>query len=172
MIYIKIRCWRFNKSQGFLQNVYDIHKNTLLIYEIQYLISIIYYYCNVLEEDSMSNRGNIYQTRVHYEYELDDNVRVQYAHGVWGGITKHGEIELNFYLEHDKVGVKKERTVPNKDSMTPTHYITRLVHSRILLNSTTARSILEWLEEKIQTLELDEEDSISYPILECNTKEQ
>lgn len=120
----------------------------------------------------MSNMGNIYPTRVHYEYELDENVRVQYAHGVWGGITKHGEIELNFYLEHDNVGRRNERTALHKDSIMPTHYITRLVHSRILLNYATARSVLEWLEEKIQTLEIEDDEATSYPILEYSNKEQ
>ncbi|MDE7468907.1 MAG: hypothetical protein K2M30_01290 [Desulfovibrionaceae bacterium] len=120
----------------------------------------------------MSSRGNMYPTRVHYEYELDDNVRVQYAHGVWGGVTKHGEIELNFYLEHDNVGRRKEVNPQHKEALVPTHYITRLVHSRILLNYATARSVLEWLEEKVQTLELEENETYPYSILEYDNKQQ
>ena len=119
----------------------------------------------------MSSRGNIYPTRVHYEYELEENVRVQYAHGVWGGVTKHGEIELNFYLEHDNVGIKKEANIPHKDAIIPTHYITRLVHSRILLNYATARSVLEWLEEKVQTLELEDDENNPYATLEYDNKQ-
>lgn len=119
----------------------------------------------------MSSRGNIYPTRVHYEYKIEDTARVQYAHGVWGGVTKHGEIELNFYLEHDNLGIRKETHTQHKE-VVQTHYITRLVHSRILLNYATARSVLEWLEEKVETLELEEDETQSYSVLDYDSKQQ
>ncbi len=37
--------------------------------------------------------------RVRYEYEQEPETRLQYAHGVWGGINPQGEVELNFYTE-------------------------------------------------------------------------
>ena len=34
--------------------------------------------------------------------------------------------------------------------------VTRTIHSRVLLNYHTARSVLEWLEEKIEMLEMED----------------
>ena len=44
-----------------------------------------------------------FPARIRYEYEQDPAARLQYAHGVWGGINPQGEIEINFYLESDKL---------------------------------------------------------------------
>lgn len=127
------------------------------------------------KEGSM-NRGNQYPVRVHYEYEQEENVKVKYAHGVWGGITKQGEIELNFYLEHDKVfsrqNAQQNTTMQPMDSSLPVHYVTRSIHSRVLLNYHTARSILEWLEDKVTALELPEDDADSTQEYDITTMEQ
>ena len=40
-----------------------------------------------------------YPSRIRYEYEQDPETRLQYTHGVWGGINPQGEIEISFYLE-------------------------------------------------------------------------
>lgn len=39
-----------------------------------------------------------YPSRIRYEYEQDPETRLQYTHGVWGGINPQGEIEISFYL--------------------------------------------------------------------------
>ena len=44
-----------------------------------------------------------YPSRIRYEYEQDPETRLQYTHGVWGGINPQGEIEISFYLESDKM---------------------------------------------------------------------
>ena len=49
--------------------------------------------------------------RIRYEYELDPNKRLEFAHGVWGGINPQGEVELNFYTESDKLPPYSERIV-------------------------------------------------------------
>lgn len=112
------------------------------------------------------NEGNMFPARIHYEYEQEAGARLQYAHGVWGGVTKHGEIELNFYLEYDKLPFASEGKpeaiagIISSESHLVTRNVTRAIHSRILLNHQTAKAVLEWLDERVQTLELEESNGI------------
>ena len=111
-----------------------------------------------------------YPTRIRYEYEHDDGVRLEYAHGVWGGINPQGEIEMSFYIETDKMPPFSERLVAPDGSfgheVAPydenLKVITRHIRSKVVLNYHTARAVLEWLEEKVETLEMEEEGGIMY----------
>jgi hypothetical protein len=102
--------------------------------------------------------------RVRYEYEQDQSSRVRYAHGVWGGLNPQGEIELNFYTESDKIPVFSESIVLPDGSIGPEmapfdeglKVITRHIHSRIILNSNTARAVLEWLGSQVDSLEKEQ----------------
>ncbi len=112
----------------------------------------------------MSQEGK-FPNRIRYEYEQDANLRLNFAHGVWGGINPQGEIEINFYTESDKIPSFSERIIAPDGSlgheMVPfddeVRTITRHVHSRVVLNYHTARAVLEWLEDKIDTLDMDDE---------------
>lgn len=111
-----------------------------------------------------------YPTRIRYEYEYDPGVRLEYAHGVWGGINPQGEIEISFYVETDKMPPFSERLVAPDGSfgheVAPydenLKVITRHIRSRVVLNYHTARAVLEWLEEKVETLEMEEESGMMY----------
>ncbi len=106
-----------------------------------------------------------FPNRIRYEYEQDPNLRLNFAHGVWGGINPQGEIEINFYTESDKMPTFSERIIAPDGSlgheMAPfddeVRTITRHVNSRVVLNYHTARAVLEWLEDKIDTLDIDDE---------------
>ena len=108
--------------------------------------------------------------RVRYEYEQDPETRIRYAHGVWGGINPQGEVELNFYTESDKLPVFSERIVAPDGSfgheVTPYEedlkIITRRVHTKLLLNYHTAKAVMEWLEDKIETLEAEGMDPMMF----------
>lgn len=107
-------------------------------------------------------------SRIRYEYEHDPQARLNYAHGVWGGINPQGEIEINFYVESDKMPPFSERRVEPDGSfgqeMAPfdeeVRVVTRHIHSKVVLNYHTARALLEWLEEKIDTLDMEEEGGV------------
>lgn len=101
--------------------------------------------------------------RIRYEYEREPDTEVRYAHGVWGGINPHGEVELNFYTESDKLPSHSERIItpdggfghemaPFDESL---KVVVRNVHSRLLFNYHTAKAVIEWLEEKVRALEDD-----------------
>ena len=47
------------------------------------------------------NKPSDHPAKIRYKYQMDENARLQTAHGVWGGINPQGEIEMNFYHESD-----------------------------------------------------------------------
>ena len=61
-----------------------------------------------------------YPSRIRYEYEQDPETRLQYTHGVWGGINPQGEIEISFYLESDKMPPYSERIIASATKSPPT----------------------------------------------------
>lgn len=103
--------------------------------------------------------------RIRYEYEQNPETRLQYVHGVWGGINPQGEVELNFYTESDKLPPYSERIIAPDGSfgheMAPyddnIKVVTRRIHSKLIFNYHTARAVLEWLHDKVETLENEEE---------------
>jgi hypothetical protein len=110
--------------------------------------------------------------RIRYEYQKMPDSRLEYAHGIWGGINPQGEIEMNFYLESDKLpeytehivapdgSLGHEVSVPSPDD--PVKIIVRRVHSQVVFNYQTARAIFEWLEEKIELLEQEEPTAVHF----------
>lgn len=108
--------------------------------------------------------------RIRYEYELDKNSKAAYAHGVWGGINPLGEIEMNFYLESDKLpdyteslveedGHPGPENIPGDESVKT---VVRHIHSRVLISYHTARAMLDWLEDKVEAIETDGESLRQY----------
>ncbi len=111
------------------------------------------------------SQDNKLPSRIRYEYTQNQNLQLNLAHGVWGGINPQGEIEVNFYHESDKIPDFSERIIAPDGSlgheMAPfdddVRTITRHVHSRVVLNYHTARALLEWLEDKIDLLDIDDD---------------
>jgi hypothetical protein len=110
------------------------------------------------------DNDNKFPSKIRYEYQQDPDVRIHYAHGVWGGINPQGEVEVSFYLESDKMPPYSERLVapdgsfgheaiPHDDDL---RIVTRTIHSRVILNYHTARAVLEWLEDKLDMLDMEE----------------
>ncbi len=102
--------------------------------------------------------------KIRYRYSIDKDARLHTAHGVWGGINPQGEIELNFYHESDALPQSTECLVSPDGSLGPENLpegfeqrdIIRHIHSRVLLNYETARAVLEWLEDRVATLEMED----------------
>lgn len=101
--------------------------------------------------------------RIRYHYEKNPKAALNYAHGVWGGINQQGEIEMNFYLESDTMPQYSERLIepdgtygqeecPCDESV---KMVTRHIHTSVLFNYHTAKAILEWLEERIEAIEME-----------------
>jgi hypothetical protein len=102
--------------------------------------------------------------RVRYEYDEDPALRLQYAHGVWGGINPHGEVELNFYTESDKLPSFSEQFITPDGSFSHEtapydkhlKVVRRRIHTKLLLNYHTVKAMIEWLQEKSDTLESED----------------
>ncbi len=117
--------------------------------------------------------------RIRYEYQQASGLTPQYAHGVWGGINAQGEVEINFYAESDKLPPFSERLVAPDGSfgheMTPfdenLKMVNRHIFSKIIINYHTARDILEWLEDKVEALEM-EGDAAAYGFEDEKGREQ
>lgn len=106
------------------------------------------------------HREEMEPTRIRFVYKMDENARLNTAHGVWGGINPHGEIEINFYSESDGVPAFTEQIIAADGSFgheilpeEEQHTVVRNIHSRLLLNYNTARAVVEWLEERLDELE-------------------
>ncbi len=103
-------------------------------------------------------------SRIRYEYIQNPQNQPQLTHGVWGGINTQGEIVMNLYVENDKLPAYSEHIVEADGSLghelSPTddavRTITRKVHSSVVVNYYTARELLEWLEDKITALEMED----------------
>lgn len=98
--------------------------------------------------------------KIRYEYEKEDGLRLNYVHGIFGGINPQGEIELNFYSESDKFPAFSEQIIAPDGSMghevlpaEDVKHVVRHVHSKLLINYYMARAVLEWLEDKVDILE-------------------
>lgn len=104
-----------------------------------------------------------YANRICYHYATEPDVKMRIAHGVWGGVNPHGEIEMCFYDEaalppeqaEQQIGADgmpgEERPLQPNDS----RQIGRSIHTRILLNYNTARAVLDWLESRLSELETE-----------------
>lgn len=98
---------------------------------------------------------------IRYIFSTEPDVRLRVAHGIWGGINPHGEIELNFYDESDAPPASTEQTIeadgtPSQERMAKqagVREVNRQIHTRILLNYNTARAVLTWLEDRVAELE-------------------
>lgn len=109
-------------------------------------------------------------SRVIYEYEQNRDIVLQYAHGVWGGVNPQGEIEMSFYTESDKVPARSERIVAPDGSFgheilpsePENRTIVRNIHSKVLMSYHTAKALLEWLEEKVNLLEMEAEHGVPF----------
>lgn len=110
-------------------------------------------------------------TKIRYEYTQKKNAKPNYTHGVWGGINPLGEIEVNFYVESDKIPDFSERRMNEAGALGPEmapyneneRIVVRNIHSKILINYQTAKALLEWLEEKVESLE-EEEIGTVFPL--------
>lgn len=109
--------------------------------------------------------------KIRYLYETDTSAPTVYAHGVWGGVNPHGEIEMQFYTESDKLPESTECVIHADGAMGPemstededTRNVLRTIGSKVLVNYHTARALIDWLEEKVSALEMEDEGILMGP---------
>ena len=100
--------------------------------------------------------------QVKFKYVFSENYNPIYCNGAFGGISPHGEIVANFFLE--RMPIPKSMTnsvnpdgslggVVSMDPETLDETIIRHVSTGIVLSEESAKAIYDWLGNQIQELE-------------------
>lgn len=111
---------------------------------------------------TVMNESN-FPEHIRYHYTSDSDANLKVAHGVWGGVNPHGEIEICFYNESDIPPEITDQTIGADGTPGPervnqpdsARHIERRIHSRILVNYNTARALLDWLSERVSELDAE-----------------
>jgi len=99
---------------------------------------------------------------IKFKYIFNEDYNPKYANGAYGGITPKGEIAVNFYFErpglphyqsyeiNEKGKLGKETGRDPEDLQTS---MVRFVENGVILDINSAKNIVDWLNEKIVSLE-------------------
>ena len=102
------------------------------------------------------------ERQIKFKYVFAENYNPVYCNGAFGGISTHGEIVANFFLE--RMPIPNSMTnlvnpdgslggVVSVDPETLDETIIRHVSTGIVLNEESAKAIHAWLGNQIQELE-------------------
>lgn len=96
-------------------------------------------------------------------YRRESNVQPRVSHGVYGGVTPSGTIEMEFFTEasdpsgvreyvYDEAGVLLSEENPSAQDETSLKLV-RTVHTRLLMSRAAARNLMDWLSETLADLD-------------------
>jgi len=99
--------------------------------------------------------------KVRIDYIEPAELKSHYAHGVFGGISPHGELVLKFYQDGLKTPRAADITVDDKGRSIKEEQlyeetgskIERKILVEIILNPDTALSIAGWIQNKVKELQ-------------------
>ncbi|MDO4839785.1 MAG: hypothetical protein Q3990_03840 [Desulfovibrionaceae bacterium] len=98
----------------------------------------------------------------HIDLVIDENLPLNYVHGVFGTINNSGELEANLYTETEGLPTPAIGTINEEGEVASIEYpdtpegtllINRTVHTRLLLTAETAAVLARWLIERIDVAE-------------------
>ena len=93
------------------------------------------------------------------KFKYDDNYKIKFVNGAFGGLTPKGEIEINFYFEDNSLPEKYDVIVSDKGKIEnmvinePEEIFTRYVDSGVIMTLDVAKSIYDRLGENIKMAE-------------------
>ena len=99
------------------------------------------------------------QDTVDFHYVKSGDFRVVHADGVWGGATFRGYITMSFFSERHPIPRKISRevnsggTLGQEISRDSKEGVVRDVQVEVMMDLAMAKSMIPWLNEKIQILE-------------------
>ena len=86
-----------------------------------------------------------------YTYTQEEATPIRYAHGVWGGVTSHDEIEMHFYVEST---TPPTECAPDAQTGEQTQSVVeRAIHSKVLMDYSAALALHQWLTDKLEDIE-------------------
>jgi hypothetical protein len=84
--------------------------------------------------------------------------RVVHADGVWGGLTNQANISMGMYSEHveapDSVTYRLEAGKLSELSRRGKERVLRELEVEVIISASTARSLRDWLDTRLQELEM------------------
>ncbi|MDD2229369.1 MAG: hypothetical protein PHY48_08160 [Candidatus Cloacimonetes bacterium] len=95
-------------------------------------------------------------SKIEFKYIFDDDYNPVYVNGAYGGVTPCGEIVVNFYLERHALPIREIVDSSGGGVVLPegcAHNYVRVIETGVVLSLDSAKSILKWLEQKIQYAE-------------------
>jgi hypothetical protein len=99
---------------------------------------------------------------IRFAFRRADGFREYFADGVYGGVTPTGKIHMVFYTDQSSLPEEtthqilpnghlgseiKERRVQEEDT------VDRFLKAGVTISAASAKSLISWLEEKIEALE-------------------
>ena len=101
--------------------------------------------------------------KIKFKYVIPDHITDNYVNGVFGGTTPREEIHMHFFSERNPIpkAFTIERTekdnLPKEIEVIKGGDVVRLIQASIIMDKTTAVSIRNWLNDRINFLESAEE---------------
>ena len=100
--------------------------------------------------------------RIKFKYVIPDHITDKFVNGVFGGTTPRQEIHMHFFSERNPIPKAFTLEVNEKDKslkeidIIKGGDVVRLIQASIIMNLTTAVSIRNWLDDRINSLESTE----------------
>ena len=97
--------------------------------------------------------------RVVYQYEKNQNYRVVYANGAFGGVTPRGDIKFELFIEYVKIPETVVRSMtpdglgPEIERSPEGGPITRESQVGVIMAPSQAKSLAHWLLGKLSEVE-------------------
>jgi hypothetical protein len=110
--------------------------------------------------------GESEKKTVEIHYIKNSNFRVVHADGAWGGLTPHLDVFVTFYSERPPipqivtVEVTPEGKIGDEVSRQGKSGIVREAEIGVVLDEATAKSLVDWLNEKLSLVQQIREGKI------------
>jgi hypothetical protein len=99
---------------------------------------------------------------VTFKYIFTKEYNAKYASGVYGGVTANGEIVANFFFERHALPISQTNAIEQSGQLGKLirnepedlqKLMVRVVENGVILNTRSARTIVDWLTSQIEQAE-------------------
>lgn len=117
------------------------------------------------EQDFNTMNATPQENHVTFHYIKNNLFRVIHADGAWGGITPRLGIHMALYSERNPIPQQMTYQITGetklgeeiREARVAREGIVREVEAEVIMDVGTARALVEWLQERIKTIEQAQE---------------
>lgn len=98
--------------------------------------------------------------KIRIKYRKSEDYRIVHGSGVYGGLTPEGSIKFDIYTEYQPPPDEEIKTVGEDGKLTPLEEtneksitIERERQVGVIISVNQAKSIINWLRDKVETIE-------------------